>query len=269
MVVQTLARATAARSPPRQRPPWWRMKKKNAMFYTTIGRGDHARFMILASLLCADSVEEVEAADAYAPHLRAFIASLEPPGYPFPIDAALTEQGLMVFETNCSECHGTHGEDAAYPNLVIPLDVVGTDPEYVLAATDGRSTGSTIGWSAPTTASRWILRRQGIHRAAPRRRLGDGALSAQRVGPGPALPSRQPAPSAVLADRVDPRAYDPSVLGWEYERLQHGKSGVTETQARARVYDTTLPGYGNGGHLFGDGLTEAERTAVIEYLKML
>jgi hypothetical protein len=69
--------------------------------------------------------------------------------------------------------------------------------------------------------------------------------------------------------RVDPRAYDPSVLGWEYERLQHGKSGVTETQARARVYDTTLPGYGNGGHLFGDGLTEAERTAVIEYLKML
>src|SRR5207245_1068857 len=24
-------------------PPWWRMKKKNAMFYVAGGRGDHAR----------------------------------------------------------------------------------------------------------------------------------------------------------------------------------------------------------------------------------
>ena len=49
------------------------------MFYTTLGRGDHARFMILASMLCADSVEEAEAADAYAPDIRAFIESLQPP----------------------------------------------------------------------------------------------------------------------------------------------------------------------------------------------
>ena len=39
--------------------------------------------------------------------------------------------------------------------------------------------------------------------------------------------------------------------------------------AKARVYDTALPGYGNDGHLFGDGLTDAERSAVIEYLKTL
>ena len=39
-------------------PPWWGMAKKNAMFYTTIGRGDHSRFMLLASMLCVESVEE-------------------------------------------------------------------------------------------------------------------------------------------------------------------------------------------------------------------
>lgn len=38
---------------------------------------------------------------------------------------------------------------------------------------------------------------------------------------------------------------------------------------RRKVYDTTQPGRGNGGHLFGDGLTEGERIAVIEYLKTL
>ena len=251
-------------------PPWWRMKKKNAMFYTTIGRGDHARFMILASLLCADSVEEVEAADAYAPDIRAFIASLEPPEYPFPIDASLSEQGRIVFETNCGECHGTHGENASYPNLVIPLDVVGTDPEYALAATDGTVDRfydwverSPYGEAVDIAPARGYIAPplDGVWATAPF--LHNGSVPDLRS----LLDSRlRP---QFWQHRVDPRAYDPGVLGWEFERLHHGKSGVTKPEARARVYDTTLPGYGNGGHLFGDGLTEAERTAVIEYLKML
>ena len=33
------------------------------------------------------------------------------------------------------------------------------------------------------------------------------------------------------------------------------------------IYNTTLPGYGNYGHYFGDKLTGEERKAVIEYLK--
>ena len=36
-----------------------------------------------------------------------------------------------------------------------------------------------------------------------------------------------------------------------------------------KVYDTTRPGRGNGGHTYGDRLTEDERLAVIEYLKTL
>ena len=38
---------------------------------------------------------------------------------------------------------------------------------------------------------------------------------------------------------------------------------------RRKVYDTTQPGRGNGGHTFGDKLTDDERKAVIEYLKTL
>ena len=36
-----------------------------------------------------------------------------------------------------------------------------------------------------------------------------------------------------------------------------------------QIYDTTLPGYSKAGHAFGDGLTSAERGAIIEYLKTL
>jgi hypothetical protein len=32
-------------------------------------------------------------------------------------------------------------------------------------------------------------------------------------------------------------------------------------------YDTTMPGNGNGGHVYGTSLPESDKHAVIEYLK--
>ena len=36
-----------------------------------------------------------------------------------------------------------------------------------------------------------------------------------------------------------------------------------------KVYDTSRKGLSNAGHTYGDDLTEAERLAVVEYLKTL
>src|SRR5258708_30584808 len=55
--------------------------------------------------------------------------------------------------------------------------------------------------------------------------------------------------------------YDYDRVGWKFAR-EAAPSGTT-------VYNTTLPGYGNYGHTFGDKLTDKERKAVIEYLKTL
>jgi mono/diheme cytochrome c family protein len=250
-------------------PPWWRMQNKHAMFYTTIGRGDHSRFMMLASMLCADTVEEVEAVDGYAADIRAFIASLKPPEYPFAIDAELAENGRGVFEANCSACHGTYGEEASYPNLVVALDVVGTEPAYAAAATDGgldrfydwveRSPyGEDVelapaeGYIAPPLGGVWAT--------APY--LHNGSVPDIRS----LLDSRR---RARFWRHEHPREYDPTILGWRYQRLEHGKDEAAGRDERTRTYDTELPGYGNDGHLFGDGLTAGEREAVIEYLKTL
>jgi hypothetical protein len=32
-------------------------------------------------------------------------------------------------------------------------------------------------------------------------------------------------------------------------------------------YDTTLPGNGNGGHVYGTKLSDAEKRAIVEYMK--
>ena len=251
-------------------PPWWRMKKKHAMFYTTIGRGDHARFMILAGLLCADSLEEAAVADAHAADIRAFIESVEPPSYPFAIDTALAAEGQALFEETCSRCHGTYGEDETYPNLVIPLDVVGTDASYARAATDG-SRDRFYEWAArgPYAENLAVTPAPGyiappldaVWATAPY--LHNGSVPDLRT----LLDSdRRP---DFWRHEMEPRTYDPEILGWRYDRLKTGKESERDLGESSTIYDTTLPGYGNGGHRFGDALNDTERDAVLEYLKTL
>jgi hypothetical protein len=55
--------------------------------------------------------------------------------------------------------------------------------------------------------------------------------------------------------------FDPVKMGWKYT--------VETSKTDVKTYDTSLYGYGNGGHYFGDKLTTDERKAVTEYLKTL
>ena len=57
--------------------------------------------------------------------------------------------------------------------------------------------------------------------------------------------------------------------GGNHEFLERGADAKLPPYERRKIYDTTQPGRGNGGHTFGDILTEVERRAVIEYLKTL
>jgi hypothetical protein len=63
--------------------------------------------------------------------------------------------------------------------------------------------------------------------------------------------------------------YDPVKLGWKITTLDRAPDESVPAIERRKVYDTTQPGRGNGGHTFGDKLTEEERWAVVEYLKRL
>jgi hypothetical protein len=63
--------------------------------------------------------------------------------------------------------------------------------------------------------------------------------------------------------------YDPIKLGWKVSTFDVSNGPDLIPFERRRIYDTTRPGQGNGGHTFGDDLSEEERIAVIEYLKTL
>lgn len=255
-------------------PPWWRMAKKNAMFYSGAGRGDHARIMMTASTLCTDSVEEAKHIDTYFDDIAAFVRSVQPPSWPHALDASLAAAGRSVFEANCARCHGTYGPGATCPNLLVSLEEVGTDPAIGSGASqfaqvyvdwfNGSFYGETArleihdGYVAPPL--------DGIWATAPY--LHNGSVPTLE-----ALLESSKRPKFWARDLGDQDFsdddYDPVAVGWRFTPKAGGHDTVETPGERSLIYDTTQRGYGNGGHTFGDTMTSDDRRALLEYLKTL
>ncbi len=246
-------------------PAWWLLKKKNAMFYAGVGRGDFSKFLMASSLLTLKDTSEARAVDAYFGDVLAFINSIEPPTYPESIDMVKAEEGKAIFNNSCASCHGTYGGSETYPNLLVDIDKVQTDS---LLATANFSSNQFVGWynsswfakGEPTRRGELVSGRgyiapplDGIWATAPYLHNGSVPTLADLLNS-----SQRPTYWKRTFDSMD---IDFEKVGWNYS--------VETSQTDIETYDTTVPGYGNQGHYFGDGFTEVERGALIEYLKTL
>ncbi|MCU1283121.1 MAG: uncharacterized protein JWM53_6667 [bacterium] len=253
-------------------PPWWRMAKKNAMFYDGAGRGDQARIMMTASTLCTDDVASAQAIDAYFGDVRAYILSLTAPPYPLAVDAALAARGQSVFEHTCSECHGSYGAGGTYPNLMIPVAEIGTDP--TIASGAAQFADRFVQWFADSfygqtarldpEAAYYAPPLDGIWATAPYLHNGSVPSLATLLDS-----SQRPAYWRRRATDGLGNDFDGAIVGFAYDVVDHGQDAEPDATLRRRIYDTTKPGYGNGGHTYGDALAPDDRAALIEYLKTL
>ena len=250
--------------PPIDVPAWWLLKKKNAMFYAAIGREDFCRFMMASSLLTMQDSSKATEVDQKFGDVLAYINTLEAPIYPHFIDQDLAQSGKFIFENDCSKCHGTYGNNETYPNLLVSLSKVGTDPLLSEASQDFSFflDWFNSGWFGQTTPGNAILIADGGYIAPPL----DGIWATAPYlhnGSVPTLSTLLNSPERpILWQRnyFHPQ-YDPQNVGWEYI--------VRNQKLNQFTYDTRLEGYGNEGHTFGDHLTDDERMALIEYLKTL
>ncbi|PHN08371.1 c-type cytochrome [Flavilitoribacter nigricans] len=240
-------------------PPLWNVAKKNALYYNAVGRGDFTKLLFQASVLGIPDSAAARSAVSNFKDVYAWLCSLEPPAYPRSVNQDLAAKGKLLFEDRCSKCHGTYGENETYPNKVIALDIIDTDPLY---AAYGYESGiidwyndswfsnsyprsyfePEMGYIAPPLDGIWATAPYLHNGSVPT--LDDLLNSKQR----PAYWAKQ-------------RKYDYEKVGWSYAVAEDGKGDWT--------YDTTLPAYSNKGHDFGDKLDNDERKAVVEYLKTL
>src|SRR5262249_32049067 len=73
---------------------------------------------------------------------------------------------------------------------------------------------------------------------------------------------------------LDPPAARPKTFYRGYDVYDRRNVGFISTVAEEKgrkyfLFDTSLPGNGNGGHLYGSELSEAEKAALVEYMKRL
>ncbi|MEZ4286905.1 MAG: hypothetical protein R3A47_01895 [Polyangiales bacterium] len=260
-------------------PPWWRTHKKSTQFYNGMSRGDHKGTMTLVSMFCTDSNEEAEETLSYFDDVHAYIRSIEPPKYPFAIDQEEAAVGEKIYVANCAGCHGTYGatdDEETFPNLMIPLDVLGTDETMAVEGTDNlkdwfgktayAQSGDTQivfdvpfrGYAVPPLDAIWATPPFLHNGSVPNLYM----LLNSRARPKYWKKEKWTNP------RVDSMNFDEENIGWPYEEVEYGQDTAPANEKKY-IFDTTLKGHSNTGHTFGDALTDKQRLQLIEYMKTL
>lgn len=197
----------------------------------------------------------------------AWLRGYRPQPFPAAVDFAAARRGAAIYAARCAACHGDYDwREGGTPTLVrFPnwIGDVGTDPlrarmfdaglVRAVSATDYRrliDVRAGRGYAAPPLAGLWS--------SAPYLHNGSVPSIAALLDPSQR-------PPRFLAGG---QALDFGVLGLRLAPGGRYPEGYLPYSA-PRWTETTSPGRGNGGHLFGTELSAAERAMLIEYLKLL
>jgi mono/diheme cytochrome c family protein len=252
---------------PVKTPPYWISKRKSRFYADSFIAKSHRDIMQFSFQYSMSRQQIVAQEDAFR-DIYAWINSVPSPAYPFPIDRDLAHRGQALFNRDCAGCHGNFGRGGRYPERVVALEEVGTDPVRVrdfprdfarhLAASWVGDYGRTPLFSAIRGYVAPPL--DGIWASAPYLHNGSVPTLWDLLTPG----------SRPKVWRRSEAGYDQKKLGLEVTVYEDLPVEASTPQQRRQFYQTGLRGLGNQGHRYPlGGLDEAEKAALIEYLKTL
>jgi len=244
-------------------PSLWNQKPREGMHLHWDGDNDSVAERNLSAALGAGVTPVTVDHDALQ-RIRDWIWTLPPPKYPYAIDEALAARGAVVYEQHCVECHaGARFREGVTEGrlvgLVDDIDRIATDPyrlnsyTYVFAANQYALYPDSPYRFTHFRKTRGYANQplDGIWARAPY--LHNGSVPTLRD----LLETPERRPKVFFrGDDV----YDQTGVGFV--------SNVPAENGRIFFrYDTAIPGNGNGGHLYGTTLADADKQAIVEYLK--
>lgn len=210
--------------------------------------------------------------------IETWLMTLPAPTYPFPIDEERAARGKQIYDDKCASCHSFAG---ARIGEVTPLAEIGTDRSRVdsytvdlLEAQKDYTSGQNWAFSHFRKTDGYAnLPLDGIWARAPY--LHNGSVPTMRALLSP--PAKRPVAFTTGGD-----VYDQQSMGFVHEALvpesgngadviYRRKSGEPYT-GNGFVLDTERRGNGRAGHsgpAYGTTLSQADKDALIEYLKTL
>jgi mono/diheme cytochrome c family protein len=244
-------------------PPLWLAKKKYALYYNGMGRGDFTKLLMQVAVVAVEDTATARAINHKFKDVMAWLQKLEAPKYPGSIDTRLAARGRSLYNKNCMACHGRYGEEASYPNLLVRLDKVKTDSAYALYFMENIAFSNWYNQSWYAQSSPRSEAKPSPGYVAPPL---DGVWATAPYLHNGSIPDMETLLDSSKRPQFWKRnfkelEYDLAKMGWKYSVEEHARGKQT--------YNTTLKGYGNGGHTYGDHLEEEERRALMEYLKGL
>jgi mono/diheme cytochrome c family protein len=224
---------------------------------------------------------------AYPPTLDAplvqrtarWLLTAKPPAYPYPIDVALAQSGASIYQSYCEGCHGTR--DAPFRSTparehgvgtVVPIAAIATDRSrldsytYLVAANQGTLyAGYEKDW--------------GFNKPYPQRfshfHKTQGYANAPLDGIWLRGPYLHNGSVPNLRELLEPSARRSKSFFrgndvYDTENVGFVSNVAEEDGERFFPFNTADKGNGNGGHegrVYGTELSEAEKRALLEYLK--
>ncbi|MBI3865884.1 MAG: cytochrome c [Planctomycetia bacterium] len=247
-------------------PAFWNVRRKSLLYAEGFAVKSH-RLLLQFVMLPRNSGETLRGWENEFRDILAWIESLEPPRYRWEIDQGLAQSGKVVFEQSCAKCHGTYGDAGRYPNRIVPIDEVQTDPLRLKSLTTGRRQDMRDSWFGDYGREEYVVDPQG-YVAPPLNGIWASAPYLHN-GSVPTLwhmlhPSDRPTVWRRTED-----GYDRKKVGLEVTVFDRVPGDVKSAADQREYFDTQRSGKSAAGHLFPDELTEDEKQAVLEYLKTL
>lgn len=247
-------------------PAWWHFKKKTRLYSDGFAVKGH-RPLMQFMLIPENGPEKFREWEDDFREIFAWLESLEAPAYPLAIDRTLAGQGEAIFNHVCADCHGTYGAEEAYPNKIVAIEELGTDPVRLGALSPEHRQAYGQSWFGHF-GEHEAIGNPGGYVAPPL----DGVWASAPYFHNGSVPTLWHVLHPDQRPKVWLRSedgYDEQKVGLEMVAFDNLPESVTIGSERRRYFDTRKFGKSAAGHTFPDVLDEAEKRAVLEYLKTL
>jgi mono/diheme cytochrome c family protein len=245
-------------------PSLWNQAPREGLQLHWDGDNDSVDERNLSAALGA-GVTPVTVDHASIKRIRDWIWTLPPPEYPYPVDRDLAARGAEVYRQHCVNCHAGAGfrkgtRDAGRVGFVVPIDEIGTDPHRLNSYTEAFA------------SSQYALYPESPYRFTHFRKT-NGYATHPLDGIWLRGPYLHNGAVPTLRDLLEPPERRPTTFFRGYDVFDQRNVGfVSNVPAEGghqfTAFDTTRPGNSNSGHLYGTTLSDAEKSALVEYLKV-
>jgi mono/diheme cytochrome c family protein len=194
-----------------------------------------------------------------------WLLTLPAPPYPYKVDKELAAQGAPVYGKYCAGCHGADGKNFAAPQVgkVAPIGDIRTDRHRLDSYTYDLAVNQNL-----------IFAEYGDERFSHFRKTY-GYANSPLDGIWLRAPYLHNGSVPTLRDLLEPSDKRPKGFYRGYDVYDQKKVGFVSDVAAEKDkkyfrYDTSEPGNSNKGHegaRYGTELSEAEKNALVEYLK--